>query len=260
MPARWSRTHISAKILSMKRSSRVSLVSQCTTSLSVAGSIFGGASISCSCAVASIDGRGYVVSPLDRVNGAAANYARSGQPAGGPPLLESFDVRVSEQQCAMRNVGFFRLVEHEAENVVDLRQATAFDVTQHRRRVLRVPLGERLLPRPHKALARRVTVGGCDGGTTPKLVEEKLAAIGSADNLANIRPHQTGHRSRSREVNQLFPHPLNNNRDREGFDALRGSEQGCQRSHAFGHLAGLLAKGERPPIVELADCAVRRAR
>src|SRR5689334_23420649 len=51
MPARWSRTHSSAKILSMKRSSRVPFVSQCTTSPSecaVTGSIFGGAFISCS--------------------------------------------------------------------------------------------------------------------------------------------------------------------------------------------------------------------
>src|SRR5882757_1971384 len=51
MPARWSRIHISAKILSMKRSSRVSFVSQCTTSLSeyaVTGSMCDGASIACS--------------------------------------------------------------------------------------------------------------------------------------------------------------------------------------------------------------------
>src|SRR6266849_9106711 len=120
------------------------------------------------------------------------------------------------------------------------------------------PAGEGLLPRPHKAIAGRVTVGGCDGGTTLKLVEEKLPAIGRADNLANIRPHQTGHRSSGREVNQLSPHPLNDVGDREGFDALRSSEQGCQRSHAFRHFARLLAKRERPPIVELADCAVRR--
>src|SRR5882724_10312284 len=98
------------------------------------------------------------------------NCARSGQTAGGTPLLESFDVRVGEQQCLMRNVGLARLVEHEAQDVLDLRRATALDVTQHRRRVLRVPLGERLLPRPHKAPAGRVTVGGCDGSTTLKLV------------------------------------------------------------------------------------------
>src|SRR5258708_39996294 len=68
MPARWSRIHSSAKILSMKRSSRVSFVSQRTTSLSecaVTGSMFGGAFISCSRAVTWIDGTGYVVSPLD---------------------------------------------------------------------------------------------------------------------------------------------------------------------------------------------------
>jgi hypothetical protein len=82
------------------------------------------------------------VSPLDGVNGARRNllarigvsggvrvsgaqgrsernYARSGQTAGGTPLLESFDVRVGEQQW----------------DVLDLRRATAFDVTQHRRRV-----------------------------------------------------------------------------------------------------------------------------
>jgi hypothetical protein len=78
------------------------------------------------------------VSPLDGVNGARRNllariglsggrrvsgargrsernYARSGQTAGGTPLLESFDVRIGEQQCAMRNVGFARLIEHEAQ-------------------------------------------------------------------------------------------------------------------------------------------------
>ena len=54
------------------------------------------------------------------------NGARSGQTAGGTPLLESFDVRVGEQQCAMRNVGLARLVEHEAQDVLDLRRATAF--------------------------------------------------------------------------------------------------------------------------------------
>jgi hypothetical protein len=66
----------------------------------------------------------------------AANCARSGQTAGGTPLLEGFDVRVGEQQCAMWNVGLARLVEHKAQDVLDLRLATAFDVTQHRRRVL----------------------------------------------------------------------------------------------------------------------------
>src|SRR6266403_1465649 len=108
--------------------------------------------------------------------------ARSGQTAGSTPLLESFDVRVGEQQYAMRNARLARLVEHEAQDVLDLRLATAFDVTQHRRRILRVPLGERVLPQPHKALAGCVTVGGGDGGTTFKLLEEKLAAIGRADN------------------------------------------------------------------------------
>src|SRR5258708_26711778 len=82
MSARWSRTHSSAKILSMKRSARVSFVSQCTTSQSecaVTGSIFGGAFISCSRAVTSIDGTGYIVSPLDGVNGVRGNLlARAG--------------------------------------------------------------------------------------------------------------------------------------------------------------------------------------
>src|SRR5258707_11105607 len=86
MPARWSRTHSSAKILSMKRSSRVSLVSQCKTSLlecAVAGTMFGGAFISCSRAVTWIDGTGYVVSPLDGVNGVRRNLlARIGLSVG----------------------------------------------------------------------------------------------------------------------------------------------------------------------------------
>src|SRR3954471_500401 len=89
---------------------------------------------------------------------------KSGQAAGGAPLLESLEVRVGEQQGAMRNLGLARLVEHEAQDVLDLRLATALDVAQHRRRVLRVALRERLLPRSHKALAGGVTVGGGDGG------------------------------------------------------------------------------------------------
>src|SRR5258705_1758313 len=79
MPARWSRTHSSAKILSMKRSSRASFVSQCNTSLSesaVTGSMFGGAFISCSRAVTWIDGTGYVVSPCDGVNGVRRRQKR----------------------------------------------------------------------------------------------------------------------------------------------------------------------------------------
>jgi len=76
---RWSRTHSSAKILSMKRSSRVSFVSQCKTSLSectATGSMFGGAFISFSRAVTWIDGTGYVVSPLGDVNGRPPQIAR----------------------------------------------------------------------------------------------------------------------------------------------------------------------------------------
>src|SRR5437899_2481631 len=77
MPARWSRTHSSAKILSRKRSSRVPFVSQCTTSLSECagtGSMFGGAFISCSRAVTWIDGTGYVVCPVDAVNGVRRSF------------------------------------------------------------------------------------------------------------------------------------------------------------------------------------------
>jgi hypothetical protein len=62
--------HSSAKILSMKRSSRVSFISQCATSLSdwaEAGSIFGGAFMACSWA-GPIGGTGYVVSRLGGVN------------------------------------------------------------------------------------------------------------------------------------------------------------------------------------------------
>jgi hypothetical protein len=40
------------------------------------------------------------------------NCGKSGQTAGGTPLLEGFAVPVGEQQCAMRNVGLARLVEH----------------------------------------------------------------------------------------------------------------------------------------------------
>src|SRR5437867_2995686 len=97
---------------------------------------------------------------------------RSGQAARDPPLLESLDVRVGEQQRVARNVGLGGLVEHEAQYVLGLRLPAALNVTQHRRRVLRVLLGERLSPCPHKGLAWRVTIGGCDGGTVSKLVEK----------------------------------------------------------------------------------------
>src|SRR5205085_2579706 len=55
-----------------------SFVSQCRTSLSecaVTGPMFGGAFMSCSRAVTWIDGTGYVVSPLDGVNGSASTIA-----------------------------------------------------------------------------------------------------------------------------------------------------------------------------------------
>src|SRR3954454_25308150 len=109
----------------------------------------------------------------------------------------------------MRRVSLARLVENEAQDMLDLGLAAALDVAQHRRRVLRVALRERLLPRPHKALAGGVTVGGGDRGTALQLLEEKFAAVGGADNLANIRAHQAGHGSGRREMNQLFPHSLN---------------------------------------------------
>src|SRR6266849_6417267 len=86
MPACWSRTHSSAKILSMNRSSRVSLVSQFTTSPSertVTESMFGGAFMSCSQAVTWTDGTENVVSPLDGVNGVRRNLlARIGLSEG----------------------------------------------------------------------------------------------------------------------------------------------------------------------------------
>src|SRR6185437_8254374 len=53
--ARWSRTHSSAKMLSRKRSSRVSFVSQYTTLSDVTESTLGGAFMSCSCAVTESD-------------------------------------------------------------------------------------------------------------------------------------------------------------------------------------------------------------
>src|SRR4029077_10028485 len=71
MPARCRRIQSSAKILSMKRSSRVSFVSQRRTSSSehaLLESMVCGKSIPCSCAVTWIDAKGYVVSPLDGVN------------------------------------------------------------------------------------------------------------------------------------------------------------------------------------------------
>jgi hypothetical protein len=61
-------------------------------------------------------------------------------------------------------------------------------------------------------------------------------------------------------VNQLFPHPLNDVGDSESLDVPPNGEHGCQRPHALRHLAGLLAKRNRPPAVELANHAVRRDR
>src|ERR1700743_1318827 len=113
----------------------------------------------------------------------------------GTPLFERFNVRVGEQQRRMRNISGSRLVEHEAKDVLDLRAATAFDVTQHRGCVLRVALGERLLPRSHKDLAGGVTNVSRHGSATLKLVEKQLASSGGTDNLANVRSHQAAHRS-----------------------------------------------------------------
>src|SRR5262249_4743547 len=78
IPARCSRRHSSAKMLSMKRSSRVSFASQCTTSPSecvATGPMSCGESISCSRTVISIGGTGYVVSPRGGVNGASMEPA-----------------------------------------------------------------------------------------------------------------------------------------------------------------------------------------
>jgi hypothetical protein len=59
----------------MNRSSRVSFISQFTTSeCAVTESMFGGAFISCSRAETSIGGTGYVVLPFDGVNGAGCNF------------------------------------------------------------------------------------------------------------------------------------------------------------------------------------------
>src|SRR6267142_4783930 len=114
MPARCSRIHSSAKILSMKRSSRVPLVSQCTTSLSecaVAGSMFGGAFILLLLRVTWIGGTGYVVFPLDGVNGVRRNLlarigllvgcrVQTGVSAPEPPRTLVFSLEVSGfSQC-----------------------------------------------------------------------------------------------------------------------------------------------------------------
>ena len=58
----------------------------------------------------------------------ATNCAGSGQTAGGTPLLESLDVGVGEQQCAMRNAGLARLVEHEAQETVTVRLSHCMSV------------------------------------------------------------------------------------------------------------------------------------
>src|SRR5216683_1126556 len=105
MPARWSRIHSSAKILSMKRSLRVSFVSQCTTSLSecaVTGSMSGGSFISCSCAVTWIDGTGYVVFPLGNVNGVGCNLLAQSMCARVVSGLSR--VRRGRTQAKIRNV------------------------------------------------------------------------------------------------------------------------------------------------------------
>src|SRR5882672_842343 len=71
---------------------------------------------------------------------------QSGQAARGPPLLVGFDVGVSEQQRVAGHSGLDRLVQHEAEDVLYFRLPAPFNVAQHRSRILRVLLGERLLP------------------------------------------------------------------------------------------------------------------
>src|SRR5882672_2570156 len=74
----------------MKRSSRVPLVSQCTTSLSecaVAGSMFGGAFILLLLRVTWIGGTGYVVFPLDGVNGVRRNLLAPHRIGRGSPRV-----------------------------------------------------------------------------------------------------------------------------------------------------------------------------
>src|SRR5262249_3746014 len=159
----------------------------------------------------------------------------SDQAACSPPLLESLDVGVGEQQRVAGDLRRDRLVEHEAEDVFHLGPAAPFDVAQHRGRILGVLLGKCLLPGFHEGRARRVTVGSGYCRTTAELIEKKIAAIGSTDNLADIRPHQASHGGRGREVNQLFPHPLNHVVDSEDFYTLRTFEQRRQRPYALGH-------------------------
>ena len=63
-----------------------------------------------------------------------------GEAPCGPPLLESLDVGVSKQQ---RVTGYLSLdcpVQHEAEDLLDLRLPAPFDVAQHRCRILRILL------------------------------------------------------------------------------------------------------------------------
>src|SRR4030095_2354942 len=75
----------------------------------------------------------------------------------------------------------------------------------------------------------------------------------SADNLADICPHKTGHGGCGREMDQLFPHSLNDIGDPEDLHALRNLEQRGQCFDTFRHFPRLLAKGERSPVVELPD-------
>jgi hypothetical protein len=105
-----------------------------------------------------------------------------------------------------------------------------------------------------------VAVGRSDRSAAAKLIEKQLTAMRGADNLADICPHQAGHGGGGREVNQLFPHPLNNIGDREDLHSLRSLEQRGQRSHALRHLPRLLAKGDRSPVVELPDRAIQHDR
>jgi hypothetical protein len=105
-----------------------------------------------------------------------------------------------------------------------------------------------------------VAVGRSYRSATTKLIEKNLAAIRGADNLANICAHQAGHSGCGREVNQLFPHSLNDVGDREDLHALRRLEQRGQCSYALRHIPRLLAKGKRSPVVELPDRAIRHDR
>jgi len=177
MPARWSRTHISAKILvnekrgAAHQESRVS--QKCTTSLSVGDDIWWRVmsclppwpqstveDMSCPRSTASME--------------AAANYARSGQLPAARRLLEALMREASKTvRCAIKADSFALLSMKPRMWSTSVRTPSRSHAASTSR--MRVPLENVSSTRPHEATSWERDVGGCDGAHTKW--SRKVAAI-----------------------------------------------------------------------------------